>query len=192
MNSSDRTGRCRWRRGATRALTTLALAAIASASFAATASAQYAMTWYTVDGGGGAASGGVFLLNGTIGQPDPGILTGPGVSLGGGYWLGGYVTVGVSESDPIAFVCGLPTPNPLVQRTVLSFELPVASDVALDVYDVAGRIVQSLAHGRLPAGRHERAWNGTDARGARAAPGVYFVRFAAGPYEAHRRILVLR
>jgi hypothetical protein len=43
--------------------------------------------WFTVDGGGGAATdAGRSLLTGSIGQPDAGLLTSGGFSLGGGFW----------------------------------------------------------------------------------------------------------
>lgn len=49
-------------------------------------SAGYAITWHTVDGGGGLSQGGVYTLQGSIGQPDVGILQGDGYALVGGYW----------------------------------------------------------------------------------------------------------
>ena len=49
----------------------------------------YDLTWWTADGGGGAASGGGYALNGTIGQPDAGALSGGGYTLAGGFWGGG-------------------------------------------------------------------------------------------------------
>ncbi len=51
--------------------------------------AGYEITWYTVDGGGGTLSGGVYTLNGTVGQPDAGTLIGGSYTLDGGYWTGG-------------------------------------------------------------------------------------------------------
>src|SRR5438477_7358738 len=50
------------------------------------ANAQYAIDWLTLDGGGGASSGGSFTLTGTIGQPDTGTLSGGNYSLQGGFW----------------------------------------------------------------------------------------------------------
>jgi hypothetical protein len=52
------------------------------------ASAGFEIPWFTVDGGGGAASGGAYTLAGTIGQPDVGSLSGGGYTLSGGFWLG--------------------------------------------------------------------------------------------------------
>lgn len=47
---------------------------------------SYSIDWYTIDGGGGASSGGAYSLTGTIGQPDAGVLTGGNYSLVGGFW----------------------------------------------------------------------------------------------------------
>src|SRR3989454_12065313 len=52
----------------------------------ALAHAQYAIDWFTVDGGGGTSSGGSFTLTGTIGQPDTETLSGGNYSLQGGFW----------------------------------------------------------------------------------------------------------
>ena len=45
----------------------------------------YDLSWWTVDSGGGSSTGGSFTLQGTIGQPDTGVLGGA-YTLSGGYW----------------------------------------------------------------------------------------------------------
>jgi len=47
---------------------------------------NYTIDWFTIDGGGGTSTGGVYTVQGTIGQPDAGILTGGNYSLQGGFW----------------------------------------------------------------------------------------------------------
>jgi hypothetical protein len=55
--------------------------------FASTSFAQnYSIDWFTIDGGGGTSTGGVYSLSGTIGQPDAGTLSGGSYSLIGGFW----------------------------------------------------------------------------------------------------------
>src|SRR3954463_3740950 len=49
---------------------------------------NYRIDWYTIDGGGGTSSGGPYTLSGTIGQPDPGRLSGGNFVLDGGFWGG--------------------------------------------------------------------------------------------------------
>lgn len=46
---------------------------------------SYSIDWFTIAGGGGASTGGGFSLNGTIGQPDPGAMSGGNYSLAGGF-----------------------------------------------------------------------------------------------------------
>lgn len=47
---------------------------------------NYAINWYSIAGGGGTSSGGVFSISGTIGQPDAGLLTAANYSMVGGFW----------------------------------------------------------------------------------------------------------
>ena len=57
--------------------------------FAAAALAQsYSINWHTIDGGGGASTGGVFTVRGTAGQPEAGArpMTNGGFALTGGFW----------------------------------------------------------------------------------------------------------
>lgn len=49
--------------------------------------AQYSIDWFTVDGGGGTSTGGVYSVSGTIGQHDAGpTMTNAQYSLTGGFW----------------------------------------------------------------------------------------------------------
>jgi hypothetical protein len=59
----------------------------------------YDLTWWSVDGGGGSASGGGYSLAGTVGQADAALpLTGGDYTLHSGFWAGGAV---VSETCDI-------------------------------------------------------------------------------------------
>ena len=52
-----------------------------------TARAQtYSIDWFTIDGGGGTSTGGVYSGSGTIGQPDAGKMSGGNYSVDGGFW----------------------------------------------------------------------------------------------------------
>ena len=48
---------------------------------------SYSIDWFTVDGGGGTSTGGVYSVSGTIGQPDAGAtMSGGNYSVDGGFW----------------------------------------------------------------------------------------------------------
>jgi hypothetical protein len=59
------------------------------------------LSWWTVDGGGGAAEGGLYTLTGTAGQPDAGVLSGGPYILGGGFWGGGALAQGYQLFLPL-------------------------------------------------------------------------------------------
>lgn len=68
-------------------MTLLAVAVIVTAS-AAWGQDGFEIIRSTIDGGGAVAStGGDFELNGTIGQPDAGVLIGDEFTLTGGFWF---------------------------------------------------------------------------------------------------------
>ncbi len=46
------------------------------------------ISWFTIDGGGGASTGGAYSLDGSIGQPDAGSMSGGAYTLQGGFWAG--------------------------------------------------------------------------------------------------------
>ncbi len=55
----------------------------------------YEIPWFSIDGGGGVSTGGVYSVSGTIGQPDAGVMTGGEYAVVGGFWgaIAGVVPV---------------------------------------------------------------------------------------------------
>ena len=85
-----------------------------------------------------------------------------------------------------------PQPNPASGPVTLSFALPRAAEVDVDVLDLQGRVVRSLLHGARSAGRHSLTWDGADDQGRESAPGVYFARVKAGVEASTQRIVRVR
>jgi photosystem II stability/assembly factor-like uncharacterized protein len=83
------------------------------------------------------------------------------------------------------------SPNPLRDATTIRFALAKGADVRLEIYDLAGRRVRSLADGARRVGPGEVVWNGRDDRGSRVAGGVYFARLAVGGKVATTKITVM-
>lgn len=63
------------------------LLVLQSAVWSATA---FDVPCWTVDGGGGGSSGGIYTVSGTTGQPDAGTMTGGSYGLTGGFWSAQY------------------------------------------------------------------------------------------------------
>ena len=64
-----------------------------------------------------------------------------------------------------------------------------AGRVQVNIYDVAGRKVKTLADRVFPQGEQSLAWDGTNNEGQKIARGVYFVRASTDPTPG--RIIVL-
>lgn len=68
-------------------------------------------------------------------------------------------------------------PNPFNPATEFSFRLERAGVVRLEVHDLAGRLVDRVFRGELPAGRHSRIWQ---PQGLAAGTYFYSLRTAEG------------
>jgi hypothetical protein len=85
-----------------------------------------------------------------------------------------------------------PAPNPFRQSAAFAVSLSQTGPVDLAIYAVDGRRVRTVLDGIQEAGEYRVHWDGRDQRGMAAAPGVYFVRLAAGARSYTRRIVYLR
>jgi hypothetical protein len=83
-------------------------------------------------------------------------------------------------------------PNPFNPQTTISFALPEAGAVKLEVYNVLGQKVSTLVDHYLPAGHHEVVFSGDDGHGHELSSGVYFYRLHAGTFESSRKMLLLK
>ena len=78
-------------------------------------------------------------------------------------------------------------PNPFNPKTVVSFQLPVASHVVLTVYDLLGREVAVLVNGQNAPGSYEATFDGSG-----LASGVYIYRLQAGNFVVSKRLILLK
>ena len=83
-------------------------------------------------------------------------------------------------------------PNPASSGTILSYDLPEAARVTIDIHDVRGRRIRRLLDAEQAPGSHTVRWDAYDDRGARASSGVCYCRLQAGTRQACRRIVLLR
>ncbi len=100
-----------------------------------------------------------------------------------------------SETDtliPRVFALNHAYPNPFNPMTKISFSLPEAQPVRLNVYGVDGKLVYTLVDETLDAGLHQVIWNGQNNAGTEQASGLYFYRIQAGPYSQVRKMTLLK
>ncbi len=78
-------------------------------------------------------------------------------------------------------------PNPFNPSTIVRFRVPLASQVLINIYDVAGNHVANLVNDRMTEGNYEVVFDG---RGL--SSGVYFARMVAGTHAQTRAMLLLK
>ncbi|PIS27655.1 MAG: hypothetical protein COT43_09435 [Candidatus Marinimicrobia bacterium CG08_land_8_20_14_0_20_45_22] len=83
-------------------------------------------------------------------------------------------------------------PNPFNLVTTIGFAVPNESNIRIEIYDILGRQVVSLADGATSAGFHRIFWNSADASGTQMNSGIYFVQMTAGQFTARRKIVLLK
>src|SRR5262249_28492599 len=88
-------------------------------------------------------------------------------------------STGVPMPPSASGVVLLARPNPATNRAAIECVLPRGGEIALRVYDAAGRLVERLAHGWMEPGTHETEWSARTASGDRAKPGIYFIELQA-------------
>jgi FlgD Ig-like domain len=102
--------------------------------------------------------------------------------------------VGVPGGPSLPSVTRLyaPYPNPVVDGARVRLDLALEADVKLEIHDVEGRRVATLASGTLPVGRYTFPWGARGDGGARLGSGLYFVRLtiAGRPVQTTRLALV--
>ena len=101
------------------------------------------------------------------------------------------------ETDPVT-VPALPLtlnqnwPNPFNPSTTISYYLPDAGPVRLEIFDVAGHRIACLVNGNEERGNHSTVWNGAGESGKPAATGIYICRLTAGRETLSRKIVLVR
>jgi Secretion system C-terminal sorting domain/Photosynthesis system II assembly factor YCF48 len=91
---------------------------------------------------------------------------------------GGVSAVNQPPSRPSSFRLTQNYPNPFNPSTTISYQLSAVSYVTLNVYDILGRQVATLADGKQTAGIHTVTWNARD-----FPSGVYFYRLTVRGLE---------
>jgi len=78
-------------------------------------------------------------------------------------------------------------PNPFNPSATISFDLPVASEVKLDIYDINGRNVEALPPRPYSPGHHQMTFCGDE-----LPSGIYFVRLSAGDFQETQKIVLMK
>ncbi len=104
------------------------------------------------------------------------------------------VTLEIAEElgVPTAFALHPAYPNPFNPSTTLRFDMPVAADVTIIVYDLLGREVVRLMEGHLEPGYHQVLWGGRTANGRGVPTGIYIASLVTPEYANSIKMVLLK
>ena len=90
-------------------------------------------------------------------------------------------------------------PNPFNMETRISYQLPVASHVTLEVFNILGQKQKTLVDEEIASGYHSIKWNGLDMKGNPVSSGFYIYQIRIKPnngqfqsFNETRKMLMLK
>jgi hypothetical protein len=89
---------------------------------------------------------------------------------------------------PASFALHSVNPNPVVSNALVRFDVPHTARVAIEVFDVTGRTVDTIADQVFEAGRYSRRVD----CGENLASGVYFIRMQSDRFNRTAKLIILK
>jgi hypothetical protein len=83
-------------------------------------------------------------------------------------------------------------PNPFNPNTYIRFSLKEKAPVKLDIYNILGQKVITLANQVMNAGEHSLLWDGKDSKGSQVSSGVYFYKMQSNGYQSTRKMVLMK
>jgi hypothetical protein len=78
-------------------------------------------------------------------------------------------------------------PNPFNPVTTIGYELPESQNITLQIFDITGRLVETLYSGYKEAGHWDATWDASD-----QSSGIYIYRLQVGDEHISRKMLLLK
>ncbi|MCH8475974.1 MAG: BspA family leucine-rich repeat surface protein [Opitutales bacterium] len=88
---------------------------------------------------------------------------------------------------PVMFSLNQNYPNPFNPTTLISYNLPEASEVRLEVFNLSGQRVATLVSGPKAAGRHSVSFDA-----GRLSSGLYFYTIQAGSFVQTKKMMLVK
>ncbi|NQV16581.1 T9SS type A sorting domain-containing protein [bacterium] len=105
------------------------------------------------------------------------------------------VSIDSDGSRPNSFSLSQNYPNPFNPSTMIEFSIPQSfgsSDVKLEVFNVLGQNVRTLANTRLESGVYQVSWDGRNNSGSLVSAGMYIYRLQSGDEAISNKMILLK
>jgi hypothetical protein len=85
------------------------------------------------------------------------------------------------------YALGVNYPNPFNPTTSIPFSVYKSAEVYLSVYDLNGRLIESLLNERVDAGNHTYEWNASEYHS-----GLYFIKIKFNDLIQTRKVMLVK
>ena len=104
-----------------------------------------------------------------------------------------FVSVEKDEASiPNNFLVSPNYPNPFNPSTTLDINTNINGNLVVSIFDVSGRVINTLMNNELPAGRHRVSWNGENAIGDIMPTGVYFIKVVSNDKVHLQKVMLIK
>jgi predicted TIM-barrel fold metal-dependent hydrolase len=93
---------------------------------------------------------------------------------------------------PDVFALHANYPNPFNPVTNITYDIPEVAQVTLEIYNVSGQKVRTLAQGQHEPGRYRIQWNATNDYGNPLSSGMYIYRIQAGDFVSVKKLIFMK
>ena len=97
-----------------------------------------------------------------------------------------------SETLPQGFALEQNFPNPFNPTTTIQYELPENAFVNIRIYDLNGRLVNTLVNAQKSAGYKAIKWAGVDNKGKAVSAGIYLYEILAEDFRQVKKMVLLK
>ena len=83
-------------------------------------------------------------------------------------------------------------PNPFNPSTTISYNVPMAADVTLQIFNAKGQLVKTLVSGTQEQGNYSVTWNGKDNDDKAVSSGIYYSRLETAGKVFNKKMVLMK
>ena len=84
-------------------------------------------------------------------------------------------------------------PNPFNPSTTINFTVPTnLSDVKINVFDINGKLINTLVDASFTSGTYSVVWNGDDANGNKVSAGIYMYNLTSNETSITNKMILIK
>jgi len=103
-----------------------------------------------------------------------------------------YLSTVEENNLPDVFALHNNYPNPFNPVTNITYDVPEVADVKLEIFNVMGQKVRTLASGSHEPGRYRILWNATNDFGEGLSSGMYIYKIQAGDFISVKKLVLMK